>query len=613
MAGLESLESLLRLARSAQADDREMAARELQRHPVSWPVQSTLLELMSDPDWRVRHAAVESLCSADAAEVVPPVLKALYDESNAGKRNAAMDILKRFGRQILPYLSTHLESSHADVRMFLVTLMGDLQDRTHLQFLTSCLKDPEENLVSAAILALGKIGHPSLTPHLIELLHGDDIWLQFQAIEASGEMQDELLLPHILPLLQSSYCRRATLKALGRFQHPDAYQVLAETIVHNERCDFDALNSLVRLYHAPQPERIRRQDQAAIRKSCGDALKIAEREVLLRTMHDSDRSRRFAIAQVLAWCGNEEGLQQLVEFQNDLEFSDEASRTLQSLGYGETAQAESKSDPEEKQSLIQEIKAEEATVRKRAAKRMAKESRQEYREPLMAALADEDPRVRESAAEALHAYASQEVTEALLSSLRDEDPWTRAAIYASLPVEAAALLMEKLPQEHPVAQASILRSLAKTRNARVFTLLESYLRHENPEIRTAVCESLAAYPANTSIGLLKTLFENDPVWTVRIAALKTLAATPLPQVTSLLRESLHTESDPLVKKEILGALRQVPEGVFSEVVLEFLTEPELADEAHAYLLSRSPHKAEILECAARYRPGLRRIVQKIFD
>jgi|GEM_PF-6583139 len=231
----------------------------------------------------------------------------------------------------------------------------------------------------------------------------------------------------------------------------------------------------------------------------------------------------------------------------------------------------------------------------------------------MTALADENPRVRESAAEALRFYPSEEVTEALLSSLQDEDAWTRAAVYKSLPAAAADVLVERLPQEHPVAQVSILRALARTPGEQALMILESHLQHDNPEIRAAVCESFAAFPSRKSILLLKNRFESDPVWMVRVAALKALALTQPPELSVLLDERLRTESEVLVKKEILTALTLLSDGSFSEIVLEFLTDPELTDEAYSYLLSRSPHKAEILERVTNCRPGLRRLVQKIFD
>src|SRR5258705_8853002 len=99
-----SVENLSTLARSEHPDDRECAAREARQQVFIRAIQSILLDLIGDPDWRVGHAGVESICSAREIKILPEVISALYDETNAGKRNAALDILARFGNTILPYV-----------------------------------------------------------------------------------------------------------------------------------------------------------------------------------------------------------------------------------------------------------------------------------------------------------------------------------------------------------------------------------------------------------------------------------------------------------------------------------------------------------------------------
>jgi HEAT repeat protein len=195
-----------------------------------------------------------------------------------------------YGREILPYLEPHLRSKNADVRMFLVTLLGDLRDAAHLGFLIDCLQDPEQNLVAAAIVALGKIGHPSSVPHLVEMLHHQNLWYQFQAIEASGEMQDEALLPHLVPLLESPYCRRAVFSALGKFHHPVAYQALFGALLRDEQLDRDVLSTFAEILKAPQPEILRRKDQATIKKICKEVLTESQQKLFWKEMEKLETS-----------------------------------------------------------------------------------------------------------------------------------------------------------------------------------------------------------------------------------------------------------------------------------------------------------------------------------
>lgn len=575
---LLKLEDILHLARSTDVDDRETAARELQNHPFDATVRATLLDLMGDSDWRVRRAAIEALLTSHRAEVIPEILYALYEETNAGKRNAALDALNRCGREILPFLEPHLQSKNADVRMFLVSIIGDLRDANHLPFIMDCLQDPEQNLVSAAIVALGKIGHPSSIPHLVEMLHHKNLWYQFQAIEASGEMQEEALLPHLIPLLGSPYCRRAVVSALGKFHHPTAYQALlgslfggrASVPAEGEQLDRDALGALTEILEAPQPEVLRRKDRSIIARICNKVLTPPQ--------------------QALFWN----------------EFDAYAGNPA-----GESPARQKPAIP-----LLQASKDEDALVRRKALQQMGSDIRIEFRETLMAALADEDARAREYAAAALAAYSSPEVTDALLSSLTDEDVWVRVAIYKSLPVEnvsVAEVFKQQLQQENPIGQAAILRCLRNSKEPGNGDLLLSYLNHPDAEIRAAACESLSCFDSDQVRKRLLFFLENDPSWNVRVAAIRSLDQLHPDGYQQKLVERLQQDNDASVRREILNSLQKSEGPDFPDDIFDFLRDPALADSAYQFLVSRTYQKEQILQRAATCAPAVRHIVQKIFE
>src|SRR3990172_5248143 len=220
------MENYLQLARSENADDRAEAARELKSFLKEDIACATLMELSGDPDWRVRRAAVESFLEAHEPKTLPTILQALYDEENAGKRNAALDILSRFGKEIIPFLAPHLQSDIPDVRMFLINILGTLRDATYIGWIQESLDHQEANVASASIVALGQIGHSGSLPHILPFLHGRDLWLQFQATEAVGEMQDPAVIPELIALHSLPYCRKAVIKSLARFQHREAFAAL---------------------------------------------------------------------------------------------------------------------------------------------------------------------------------------------------------------------------------------------------------------------------------------------------------------------------------------------------------------------------------------------------
>jgi HEAT repeat protein len=574
MTPIQSLDVVLQRARSPNPDDRESAARELM-HFSHETARSTLLELIGDLDWRVRRAAVESLCEPPRTECIPLLLEAIEDETNAGRRNAALDVLSHCGSQIVPYLGAYLKESKPDIRMFLVNLLGDLRDRSYVDSIIGCLKEPEENLVSAAILALGKIGDASAIPYLIEKLQSNNLWYRFQAIEAAGEMQDPMLLPHIISLIESPYCRKAALHALAKYHHPEAYRALIKLAFKNDTLDPDVIDAVSEILRAPQP--------VALRKKDSDLIQQISEEIL-----DKAALQRFK---------NE--ITKLVSFEPEVERkSPEHLTTWPDF-----------------QTLLQIIKDEDPAMRHTAIQQMMNEVRDEFREPLMAALADEDPTVRGIAARALASYESPEVTDALLSSIQDEEVWVRLAIYESLPKHDSRSLqtfMQQLERENPIGKAVLLRCLGKTRNANVVSVLLTYLKNNDPELRASACEAIGFFQSKELIEPLSTMMIEDRAWNVRNAAIRSLVRIQRIGFEQLLWKRLEEDPEPVVKKAILEIMTESGSANFPDIIFDFLEDPQLADAAYEFLSNKANRKDQILQRAETRAPTIRRIVHRIF-
>jgi HEAT repeat protein len=566
------LDEILERSRSLEPDIRRLAAQELAEHSAIQESRSTLLKLIADPDWRVRRAATDSILQSDRPEFIPELVEALYDETNAGKRNAAYELLGRFGKEILPFLAQHLNTPNPDVQIALLNLIGDLRDLNHLSFVHRCLQHPEPNVVSAAITSVGKIGHPSSVPYLLQFLKSENVWYQFQAIEAAGELRDASLLPLIVPFLDSPYCRTTALRALGKFHTSEAYRVLLGALFRDESIDSDALHSIQQIIHAPQPEILKRKESQMIRQICAD---------LFDERRQQDLGREFPEL-----------------FHNDDEELDPPPAEIVSIT-----------------SPLSDIKQEDPAVRRKAIQYMAQNPSRQFQEILIAGLADEDPRARELAATALSRYETEEVTKALIAMLDDPEVWVRAAIYSSLNrvnLDAASILKQKLPQENPICQARILRRLGNETNPEEIEILFSYLNNEDPEIRVAVCEGLANLHSKVSEECLLERAENDTAWNVRIAALTSLQKFQMKGFDQFLLQRLQSDPDSSVRKTILKLLleAEVPPPDF---LFDFLSDPVLADSAAEYLLSCVKDRKEILTRAETRAPAVRRIVQRMLE
>jgi HEAT repeat protein len=566
------LDEILKSACSRDPDVRRLAAQMLVKHSAFQESRSTLLELMADPDWRVRRAAADSILQSERSEFIPELLEALYEETNAGKRNAAYELLGRFGKEILPFLDPHLSSENADVQVFLLCLLGDLRDVAHLSFVHQSLQHAEPNVVSAAITALGKMADPSSVPYLIKFLKTENVWYQFQAIEAVGELQDSTLLPLIVPFLDSAYCRTTALRALGKFHTPEAYRVLIRSLTREGKIDRDALHAIQQIVHAPQPEIIRKKESQMIRRICSDLLDAQEQQLLGHEFPEL--------------------------FHNEDEEEPPAS----------SAEAPYTGSP------LSDMKGDSA-LRRQAIQQMAEHPTPQFQEILLTELADTDPRARELAAKALAGYKAAEVTEALIAALADPEIWVRAAIYGSLDranSQTASIFKQKLAQENPICQSMILRRLGSKKDPEEAEILFSYINNEDSEIRAAVCEGLCNLQSDVSEQCLLERAENDAAWNVRIAALTSLRNFRVQGFDRFLLERLQSDPDPSVRKTILNLLRDfsVPPPDF---LFDFLCDPVLADDAAEYLLSCAENRSVILARAASRSPSVRSIVQRMFE
>ncbi len=121
-----------------------------------------LLPLLGNPNWRVRHAAVEALVTlSPRPDVAQALWESLRDPEDAGRRNAALVALSRLGRDALPVLLKVATSPTADHRKLAVDALGLLGDSLAVDQLALSIKDPDANVRAAAAEALGRMVHPA--------------------------------------------------------------------------------------------------------------------------------------------------------------------------------------------------------------------------------------------------------------------------------------------------------------------------------------------------------------------------------------------------------------------------------------------------------------------
>jgi HEAT repeat protein len=93
------------------------------------PAEETLIQLMDNPDWKIRYRAAEALGMIPGTRAVPALIGALEDKKDHVRYRAAKSL-------------------------------GNRQDMRAVIPLTACLKDENEYVRNAAAKALGMIASP---------------------------------------------------------------------------------------------------------------------------------------------------------------------------------------------------------------------------------------------------------------------------------------------------------------------------------------------------------------------------------------------------------------------------------------------------------------------
>lgn len=145
-----------RLARSANANDRQYAA-ELLLHTSSDDSISFLIELLNDPETKVRNTAIKSSIKKHNAEVINAVIDNM---ANPIFSNQAMNALVLMGTKTLPALEAAFYKSGQSTHLMqrIVQTMGRIGGQRAKDLLWNKIDYPNKVIVSQVLLSLGECG-----------------------------------------------------------------------------------------------------------------------------------------------------------------------------------------------------------------------------------------------------------------------------------------------------------------------------------------------------------------------------------------------------------------------------------------------------------------------
>lgn len=545
---------------------------------------------LGDDSWRIRKEAVNLFLALprtmDSAE---RIVALLYDEENAGLRNAAAEILVKLGSAVLPALTRAADSPDPDVRKFILDILGDIGDRQATPLLLRLLQtDAETNVRAAAAENLGKIRDTSAVPFMVNALSSPDLLVQFSLLDALGRIGCAIPVAGLVDLGENRLLRKPLFDALGRIGDEAAVTLLVaglhdpmrnvreaailalENLV--SRCGekvlagqlpATALEGVVTLLASPALP-VQRAALAILGRHCDreravflaaylddDHLADEVAALLAARGHDvvagltvcwagaSDRKKAY-LAYLFGATGVENAVALLIE---ELQAADDFLRTVLLRALGQVGR---KVDIA---MLAGYLEVPEDDVRQAAVDGLVNIA-ERFHAPVIdlvrGAFAHAEPPVRQAALQVLGRLDGAESEAALLLAMKDESALVRrSAIYyldGRNPQHYQALTLALTDEESDVRRQAI-EALAMSADRSLIEPLTLMLQDEDPWVRATAIRALGRFGGVEALAAVRGGL-SDPVGLVTIAALETLSEENIPFNQQEIADQLgHADDD----------------------------------------------------------------------
>ena len=520
-----------------------------------------LLRCLGDESWRVRKAAVERLVAApEAWRAAHSLIDALADDSNAGRRNAAVEALVRFGKRAVPALLEAAGHPDADVRKLVVEALAGIGDERATPRLIDALGDPDPNVRGAVADGLGALGGSEVERRLLAAAvdPSEDRLVRFSALRALARLEAVTPVADLEPLLADSWLRPMAFTVLGSAESDAALEPLLKGLAHPSRptreAAMEALLRWVGRLDGADAERL-----AERVRDVADASPALVTDALHR-LRGAEFATRLVLVQFLGLLRRAEAVEPLLEAAHDEALAEVVLASLVALG--ESAE----------QAIERCWRGLDGRSRRLACDALGRTHGELGKVRLLAAADDPEPDVRCHAAKALGRRGAIAAIPSLVARLVEasdqDDPDTEDEVTAMsgaivelarpggfLAHEAASrivtLLAEHLPAGLEATRFAIAGVIGRVGRPEDASLLASLLSDPSPRVRRATVDALAEIGACQEQEHLRlALGDESPM--VRIAAAGALGTCGGPDALDALAQ-LAGDTDLWVRAAALRA------------------------------------------------------------
>jgi len=276
-------------------------------------VLPTLVAAVEDDKPRVRAAAARALGQVEGREVFAPLLHAVKDADAWVRYYAARSLGQHGFPEALDALAHLVQTDKAImVRAAAIKALGDIGGARAVTILAPLAEAEERDLYSAALEALGRIGHPDALPPLLAALRSPDANRRLDALRALAErggVGAAGALQWVAATDEEPHVAQAAVEALARLATPEAIAALVALTANPTRRE-SCVAALAELgeEHVEEVARGLTHMHPAVRRATVSALARMKNPLasarLSKALEDEEASVRLAAVTELRHLGS---------------------------------------------------------------------------------------------------------------------------------------------------------------------------------------------------------------------------------------------------------------------------------------------------------------------
>ena len=198
---------------------------------------TSLEKSLKDGNHYVRLAAMSSLVLKGKTAYLQELVQDATENKDAGIRDRAVGLLGRVDHKSVPPLlrKKFKEEKDFSTKITIAASLGELGDKTGVNFLEESLQNPSFLVRLGTVKALGRAHQPFFLPLLEHAFQDEDPAIRTFALLFIGEARDDSLLPLIDQALEDKdpAVRMSSAQILGELGGPAQFSSLREAL-HDE-------------------------------------------------------------------------------------------------------------------------------------------------------------------------------------------------------------------------------------------------------------------------------------------------------------------------------------------------------------------------------------------